>query len=308
LRVDKTVQTNRVDVYFEDLREDSMQPQSPGGVLAAPKREYTIWRGTLGNWYSHTPSFTAAQGIEVNGALRRQLVPIDPAQSYYFLVSGRSANLEGTLGSGVDAAGDPIARPGHAVTDLCQTLGYHQGPSWPLFTCGKDFTLVDTHGQTRSLYELRGKVVILDFSAEWCAPCHAEADVIENLYQDYIDRGVEILTVLMDEESTSLDWNGRPAVPECRVWEDRPGASPDHTFDCWADPVACTPAGGNPAAQCSGAITLQAWPKYDAWNALPTNVIIDQGLRVAYTGAGYNEALIRLKLDLLVGAADQCLH
>jgi thiol-disulfide isomerase/thioredoxin len=306
LRVDKQTLPDRVAVVFEDLREDSMQPQNSGALPVAWKREYTIWRGNLGSWYSHTAQ-VVGQGAEINQALRKQLVTIDPTKNYYFLVSGRSADLEGTLGNGT-----PGPRPGYAVTDLCQTIGYHQSPSWSLFTCGKDFTLQDPHGQTRSLYEMRGKVVLLDFSAIWCGPCQAEADIIENLYQDYKDRGVEFISVLMDEESNGFNWNGRPANPEARLWEDRTGTNPDHTFDTWNDPIACTPSGTppNPQGICNNSLPqfLQAWPKYDAHSALPTNAILDQGLRVAYTQAGYDEATIRIRLDTLLGATDQCLH
>lgn len=116
---------------------------------------------------------------------------------------------------------------------------------------------------------------------------------MENLQQQYRDRGVRFLTVLMDEDNQLVDFAGRPTQMECINWGDRSGTFPDHTFPCWMDPV-----GG----------TQLAWPKYDKWNALPTNIILDTGLRVVYSGAGYDKTTIQNKLDRLVGTADVCLQ
>jgi hypothetical protein len=51
-----------------------------------------------------------------------------------------------------------------------------------------------------------------------------------------------------------------------------------------------------------------AWSSYNVSNSLPTNVILDTGLRVVYAAAGYSEATIRARLDALTGATDSCLH
>ncbi|RMF71482.1 MAG: TlpA family protein disulfide reductase, partial [Acidobacteria bacterium] len=166
---------------------------------------------------------------------------------------------------------------------------------YDLWTCGQDFTLQDEFGETHSLYEYRGQVVMLDFSAWWCGPCQAEADVLENLNQDYKDRGVQVLTVLMDEESNGPNWYGRPAPPECRNWSDRDDPNPDHTFPCWVDAL-------------TQSNSRTAWPLYNKYSAVPTNVILDTGLRVVYSTGGYPESTIRSKLDKLVGATDTCLH
>jgi len=209
--------------------------------------------------------------------------------SAYFLVSARSANVEGTLGSGVNGE-----RPGTQFADMCiLDWGYYL-PPWNLFTCGRDFTIMDAYGHEQSLYDVfRGHPVVLDFSGVWCPPCHSEANVIEALYQDYKDRDVEILTVLMDEDSQSLDFPGRPIPAECRNWEDRPGAFEDHTFQCWVDP--------NPSSN------QEAWPRYNSEGALPTNTVLDSGMLVIYADGGYNEAMIRLRLNQITGT-DSCIH
>ncbi|NJN64331.1 MAG: TlpA family protein disulfide reductase [Acidobacteria bacterium] len=163
-----------------------------------------------------------------------------------------------------------------------------------MWKCGQNFTLLDEHGETHSLHEFRGQVVMIDFSAIWCPPCRAQADVLENLNDDYKDRGVKVLTVLFDEESNGPDWYDRPVPAECLNWSDRSDPNPDHTFPCWVDGL--TPAK-----------TRVSWPLYNKWGAVPTNVILDTGLRVVYSTGGYPESTIRQKLNLLVGATDTCL-
>ena len=289
---------SEVLVLWEDLRDDAKQPSDNGTDPMLPKREYTVWRGTIGNFTSHAPvlGLSATSGAAVNDALRSATVAVTPGASEYILVSGRGDNLEGTLGHGTGGE-----RTGYAVTDLCESIGYHQSPGWSLWSCGRDFTLQDEFGVLRTLSDHRGKVVMFDFSALWCGPCHSEANLQEALYQDYKDLGVEVISMLFDEDSSATDWDGRPTVAECRVWGDRPEPALDHSFACWADPCPVAPCIGSDQSQ-------QSWWRYNAHGALPTNVVLDSGMRVIYTGAGFAETTIRNKLTALVGAADSCLH
>jgi peroxiredoxin/YHS domain-containing protein len=61
------------------------------------------------------------------------------------------------------------------------------------------FSVVDLDGRTHSNATLAGKVVLLDFWATWCAPCHKAMPELQALQQRYGERGLTVLGVSVDE-------------------------------------------------------------------------------------------------------------
>jgi len=64
-----------------------------------------------------------------------------------------------------------------------------------------DFTLRTTDGKNLRLAEQRGRVVLVNFWATWCAPCRQEMPLLNQLYQKYEGSGFTLLGVNVDDDS-----------------------------------------------------------------------------------------------------------
>jgi len=66
------------------------------------------------------------------------------------------------------------------------------------------FALKDLNGRIKRLEDLRGKVVLLNFFATWCPPCRQEIPGFVHLYEEYRDKGFEIVGVSLDVEGATV--------------------------------------------------------------------------------------------------------
>ncbi len=57
----------------------------------------------------------------------------------------------------------------------------------------------DAQGRLQSLAQWRGKVLVLNFWASWCAPCREEMPEFDALRTRYAQRGVEFVGIAVDQ-------------------------------------------------------------------------------------------------------------
>jgi thiol-disulfide isomerase/thioredoxin len=73
---------------------------------------------------------------------------------------------------------------------------------------GKPFgalEFTDLNGKTVTIEALKGKVVLVDFWATWCGPCTGETPNLLAVYEEFKDKGLEIIGISLDVDRRKLD-------------------------------------------------------------------------------------------------------
>ncbi len=66
------------------------------------------------------------------------------------------------------------------------------------------FIRMDLNGNRVDLSKYRGKVVLLNFWATWCAPCLAEMPVFVSWQRKYGGQGLQVIGVSMDDDAAPV--------------------------------------------------------------------------------------------------------
>lgn len=88
-----------------------------------------------------------------------------------------------------------------------------------------EIDLPQPNGENLKLSDLRGQYVLIDFWASWCGPCRRENPNVKRVYDQYHDKGFEILGVSLDKtkqawltaiEQDGLNWRH---VSDLKYWQ-----------------------------------------------------------------------------------------
>ena len=92
-----------------------------------------------------------------------------------------------------------------------------------------DFTLPSRGGDTVSLDQFKGQVVMINFWASWCGPCRQEMPLLEHIHKKYNALGFTLLGV-----------NVEPNTKDAEDWLSKKPVSFPVLFDVTARSASCT--------------------------------------------------------------------
>lgn len=75
-----------------------------------------------------------------------------------------------------------------------------------------DFTLLSLDGESITLSQLKGNVVVIDFWTTWCPPCRNSIPHFISLYGKYKDQGLIILGISPEDQQTLVNFRNSNQV------------------------------------------------------------------------------------------------
>lgn len=121
------------------------------------------------------------------------------------LAAGALSGCAGGSGGSGPAGSDSRFVAGTGAAQVIDPAARKQGPvvEGPTLSGGR-----------LDLADLKGKVVVVNFWASWCAPCRAEAPALEKIYGESKAKGVEFVGIDMREAS---EQSGRAFVRTYKI-------------------------------------------------------------------------------------------
>lgn len=137
----------------------------------------------------------------------------------------------------------------YSLVSLCLFSALSHAESAP------DFTLKSDGGENLRLEEQRGKVVMINFWASWCAPCRQEMPILDELHDRYEKAGFTLWGVNVEQDPSAA----QKFLDEVAV-----------SFPILYDP------------------TSKVSKTYQV-SAMPTTVMVDRDGQVRYVNRGYKK-------------------
>ncbi len=113
--------------------------------------------------------------------------------------------------SSVAVSHEPIARPAPSTAAPDPGEARDQ-PSRPVPDTLPDFQLPDRDGVPRSLSHWKGRPLLVNFWATWCAPCRREIPLLNQLRRQRAEQGLEVVGIAVDFREPVLKYAAEIAI------------------------------------------------------------------------------------------------
>ena len=137
-----------------------------------------------------------------------------------------------------------------------------------------DLILKDQNDDVWRLYDLEGNVIVLDFSAMWCAPCQNAASTVQEMQDDNELEGFSYVTILIDDPT-----GGTIELNEVQAWADTYGIATAAVLQGDRDLINFSTDLGYP---------ISSWPTF---------VFVDRDLNIFWGIYGYSEEYMRIVIE-----------
>jgi thiol-disulfide isomerase/thioredoxin len=85
-------------------------------------------------------------------------------------------------------------------------------PEQPIPDTLPDIAFADRAGAVRRLSDWKGRPLLVNFWATWCAPCQQEIPLLERLSRERARNGLEVIGIAVDSRAAVLDYARRKGI------------------------------------------------------------------------------------------------
>jgi len=137
-----------------------------------------------------------------------------------------------------------------------------------------DLVLKDQNDEIWRLHDLKGDIILLDFSTMWCAPCQSAASTVQDMQDFYSSEGFEYITILIEDTTA-----GAIDIDDAQEWADTFGIDTQPVLQGSRDLIDGDPDVGYPISSC------------------PTFVFVDRDLEIFWGVYGYSEEYLKTVIE-----------